>query len=456
MGQSNARATRVNTYGDEVVSISHPAGLAAGIYASVAPYGYLRTAKEPSALFVDPLDGGTLDTVNRWNTAGTAPTITGGAVSLAQTAASASSGMSTKAVFPPQGLSFNAFGWVSKFEAVSGSTVAALNTHRFMGIGTTPTTWSATYSASSTSGPLLDAIGFEVGTDGGLYAVVYANGVRTAVPGLTGATNLATGRTVFDGKFHAFSLSVRADLVFFYIDGNDVPVAIQKYSDATFVLPAVQSLPMRFHQINTATAPTTTPVFQVGSMAAADTAGSSIQLSDAALPFRKATIGAGGGLAVEPVPRQTYTANVRALSTIAAMPLFAVTGSATKTVRITRVSVSCTAGAASTTHLQLLRYTGAFTGGTAAAATVAPQDTNNATATATATGYSATPTTTTLAGMYATTGVTGTLLSASWQFGDIPEQQPTLRGTGQVFTIYNMAAISTSGSWHIVVEWTEE
>jgi hypothetical protein len=177
-----------------------------------------------------------------------------------------------------------------------------------MGFGSIPATWAAAYSASATTGPLLDAIGFEIDVDGKMYPVVYASGVRVRPALSFGGTDLNTGngttstgglRSLADGSTHEFAVIVRADIMFWYIDSLDVPVASYRYSTAGFTPPSVQTLPLRYHSINATTAPGTAPALAVGAIGVADTGHNGAIINDATYPWRRAQVGKAGGLSVK-------------------------------------------------------------------------------------------------------------------------------------------------------------
>jgi hypothetical protein len=280
---------------------------AVGIAASVSPAGILSvSAGEGFGLFTDVFDA--LDTTNRWSTTGTVTAaITGNSlISLACGAPlSASCGLVSQPTFLSQGNSSLVVGWTMQNESINSTagTLYYLNSHRFCGVGTVPPTWTAAYTGSATSGPLLNAIGYEIDIDGKMYPVIYNNGVRTRPALAFGGTDIATGNgtgtgTTFgglhalaDGLLHEVAVVIRPDVIFWYIDQFDLPIATLSFAQSSFVLPAVLALPLRFHSINGASlAPSGTMAFQVGSVAVNDSGAQSTLLSDGVYPWRKATI----------------------------------------------------------------------------------------------------------------------------------------------------------------------
>jgi hypothetical protein len=79
----------------------------------------------------------------------------------------------------------------------------------------------------------------------------------------------------------------------------------------------------------------------------------------------------------------TYSAAINAHAP-AATPTdwFTIEGSATKTIRITRITVALRATAANQYRVSLIKYSTFLTGGTAATVTAVPHDSTNAVATA--------------------------------------------------------------------------
>ena len=379
-------------------SMSSPAGRAAGLHATVTAYGNQRVTMEPTTLFSDPFDAaGGYDTANRWTTGGTvAPTlVTGAALINAGTAASASSSLVSKPTFPPVGLGFLAFGQIARFETINSTagTPFFLNSHRFMGLGTVPATWTTTYTAgSTTANPLLSGVGFEIDTDGLMYPVVYDNGTRVRANLLsTGAPgNLNTGRTLADGNAHQFLVIMRPDIIVWYVDSTDVPVATYTFRTPGFSTPDVATLPLRYHTLNSATAPSGTMSLRVGAVAVADTGRNADAISDGTYAWRKAgvtdpatqfinamTTGSQGpAVNVNPnsIQKATYFAQAQptqGLSLASGTPKVAMSlhhaATSTRTVRVRRVLVGLQNGAtAANIYTEIRRGTAApTTAGTA-------------------------------------------------------------------------------------------
>ncbi|SRR6266702_988272 len=163
--------------------------------------------------------------------------------------------------------------------------------------------------------------------------------------------------------------------------------------------------------------------------------------------------------------KATYSASITGLVTAAsATDIFTITGSATKTVRITRIEISGQSTTAVPVQIVLLKRSVANTVGTSTAPTIVPHDSASGAATATVLAYTANPTTGTLIGnikvayVYlsapatATTGPEKLFLT----FGDRPAQAPVIRGIAEVIAI-NLNGVTTTGAaFDINVEFTEE
>jgi len=173
-----------------------------------------------------------------------------------------------------------------------------------------------------------------------------------------------------------------------------------------------------------------------------------------------------GGLYVNQEGRkQTYRVGIVAFTPIASAtaPTVSITGSATKTIRITRIVFSASAATGTICDIQLLRYS-ALTGGTpnSQAANVAKLDSNNAAQTAVVNQWSAAATTATSAGILnskrfeiVTAAVSVQPGEIEWKFGDNNEQGLVLRGTGE-FAGIRLSAVGTTPVGDCWVEWTEE
>ncbi|HEY8886179.1 MAG TPA: hypothetical protein VIM31_01615 [Candidatus Microsaccharimonas sp.] len=234
--------------------IGGTSGGAAGLFATATAYGALRVSEEGTTVFSDQFDS--LDTAIKWTASGTSPTVTSGTLSMQSgTAANAFSAITSKSLIPPPALEFRGYGVAVKLEAA-----LTTGSHRFWGVGTAPGSPTAAL-------PLTDAIGFEIDSaTGNLFGVVYSSGTRTSTSALT---------RPIDGGFHKYIFVYRTDTVIFYIDSTEVPV-----SSLSYIVPNVQTLPVRIATINGTSTLGATPVFQTLAIGINDTGRNALQLAD--------------------------------------------------------------------------------------------------------------------------------------------------------------------------------
>lgn len=149
-----------------------------------------------------------------------------------------------------------------------------------------------------------------------------------------------------------------------------------------------------------------------------------------------------------------------------ATDIFTLTGSATRTVRITHVEVSGIATTILDTSVQVFVRTTADSGGTSTSITPIPHDQNNAAATATAAAYTANPTINDgTARLIRVEKVLFNLSAPSagsesgrlmLDFGTRPSQAIVLRGVAQQLAI-NLNGVTVAGpSVDISIEFTED
>lgn len=162
--------------------------------------------------------------------------------------------------------------------------------------------------------------------------------------------------------------------------------------------------------------------------------------------------------------KPTYSAAVISLSLAAnATDFFTITGSASKTIRIQRISTDFTGGG-SVVRVQLVKRSTANSGGTSTTPTAVAHDSTNAAATSVVRAYTANPTLGTLVGAIRAEATNSPLLSGSndnqvvhWDFGDnANEQQVILRGAGEVLALNFNSATLSGGVASAYVQWTEE
>src|SRR5215469_12319302 len=139
------------------------------------------------------------------------------------------------------------------------------------------------------------------------------------------------------------------------------------------------------------------------------------------------------------------------------------TGSGTKTIRLTNFTICGTATSASTIDLVLTKHSTANTGGTTGTApTATPLDSTDAAVSATFAIYTANPTVGTLVGSAVDTiklnlGAAGSAGCAALDFGTRNAQAVVLRGTTQQFAVnLNSVSLPSGYSLDYRLEWTEE
>jgi hypothetical protein len=163
--------------------------------------------------------------------------------------------------------------------------------------------------------------------------------------------------------------------------------------------------------------------------------------------------------------KPTYSYQSATLTPVAtATDVVTLTGSASKTIRVTKVCASGIATAASVYDIFLIKRTTADTGGTSTTPTPVQHDSNDAAASGTINLYTANPT---LGTGIAVRGSHMILANAStpawqvtptcWQFGDSADEKVALRGVAQQFAInHGGAAVPTGASVMYTIEWVSE
>jgi hypothetical protein len=165
--------------------------------------------------------------------------------------------------------------------------------------------------------------------------------------------------------------------------------------------------------------------------------------------------------------KSTYSASTGTTIAATATDFFTLTGSNTKTIRVTKVRVTGSSTAVASVAVLLAKRSTADTGGSAAAVPAVPYDSSSAAATATVLSYTANPTTGTLVGILEianfTTGITanGTTtvpaIDYVWDSAARGQQPIILRGTGEVLALYLAGIATPAGAvYRGTVEWTEE
>lgn len=161
--------------------------------------------------------------------------------------------------------------------------------------------------------------------------------------------------------------------------------------------------------------------------------------------------------------KTTYSQTGQFAATSTAGDLMILTGSGTKTVRVTKIGFSGTLTTALICGATVLRRSTAATGGTTIAGdTVSKHDTNNAAPTATVTFYTVGPTPGTNAGVFrrenvflSTTAIAGQQLIMD--FTTRNEQGLVIRGTSDFLALSLSSAAAQAGSaLSFEITWTEE
>lgn len=167
----------------------------------------------------------------------------------------------------------------------------------------------------------------------------------------------------------------------------------------------------------------------------------------------------------EVLNRSTYSASITALAPAAsATDIFTIIGSATKTVRITRIQISGVATAAGTFDVVLVKRSTADSGGTSTSPTIVPHDSSDSAATAVVKAYTVNPTLGTLVGNLQARSITLTTAATpaipnilqEFLFELRGEKAIVLRGVAQQLAINLNAQTITGGLLDISISFTEE
>jgi hypothetical protein len=187
------------------------------------------------------------------------------------------------------------------------------------------------------------------------------------------------------------------------------------------------------------------------------TTSASVSTIGSAPPTSASYIGGSDGAALRALAVDTSGRAIISTPT----DIFTITGSASKTIRVTRISFTGTQTTGTQIRVIVLKRSTANSGGTSTSPARVPHDSNNAAATATVLAYTANPTTGTLVGNIRAAKVLVGLTTVNSDqliidFGTRNGQGFVLRGTTQVLAI-NLAGVTIAGnSLDISFEWTEE
>lgn len=161
--------------------------------------------------------------------------------------------------------------------------------------------------------------------------------------------------------------------------------------------------------------------------------------------------------------KATYSVGVIGFLLVATLTDFwAIIGSATKTVRVTRIVISGIATAAASLGTQLIKRSTANTGSTPVDPAIPPHDSGDAAASAIVRTYTATnPTTGTSVGVFGAEtlnlGAPGAAGRIEWNFTTRNSKAGVLRGIAQSLNLNWAAAAVPAGTLlSIQAEWTEE
>jgi hypothetical protein len=196
-----------------------------------------------------------------------------------------------------------------------------------------------------------------------------------------------------------------------------------------------------------------------------------INIGDPTTGANQVTVGANGAAYMSPIDgnKTTYASALTAINvgTSATTVLAQVVGSATKTVRVTKIRVSATQSTAAVYYdLNIVKSSTAISGGTASAGTVVPLDSNDTAGTGTMQAFTATPTAGTAVGNIDAQKIflpiTGTpasgILGYYAEFGGrAASRAVVLRGVAQSCDVkIANATPANANSFDFAFEWTEE
>lgn len=156
----------------------------------------------------------------------------------------------------------------------------------------------------------------------------------------------------------------------------------------------------------------------------------------------------------------TYTAAGKVTLAASATDVFVLTGSASKTIYVTRVRVSGTQTSSGLVEVFLQRHSTANTGGTCSAITSAPMASTSAAASAVFSKCTANPTVGTLAGVVRDEAIpfvtTASAISQPVEYQFAVQGQPiVLSGAGQELAVNLGGVTVTGGVAYVTVEWIE-
>jgi len=188
-----------------------------------------------------------------------------------------------------------------------------------------------------------------------------------------------------------------------------------------------------------------------------------LQNASGTLDQQRSAIGTTGIPAVNSEgSKATYSVGVIAFTPVATpTDFFTLVGSATKIVRLLRISISGIATAAISVDVQLIKRTTANSGGTSAQPAIGQHDSNDSAPTAVVNTYSVNPTTGTGGGTFRAgklnLGATGAAGQLVWDFTTRNGKGLVLRGIAQAYVLnWGGAAVPSGTLLDIDCEFSEE
>ena len=238
--------------------------------------------------------------------------------------------------------------------------------------------------------------------------------------------------------------------------GSNAPVV----SSIGQVVDIAGTVPNRVRQMANATNTTGTGIQAVGMLAQLDdttpTAITENQFGNVRMTSRRSQL-----VQREDINSLTYSCSSGAIvPALTATDIFTITGNATTTVFVTKVTVGGTQTTGGMTLVKLIKRSTANSAGTSTAGVNVPHDSADAAASATTLVYTANPTTGTAVGTIrsqsvafsSATGTTNNVLT--FELGD-KGRPVVLRGTAQVLAVNLNGVTVTGGSLNIDIEWYE-
>jgi hypothetical protein len=234
----------------------------------------------PSQLFIETFESATLDITNRWNaptTGGTgvaATGVVGQTILDGGTTANSFSQLTMHTTFQP-----TEPGFLYMTERINIEFPVVTTAHRWWGLGILP-------GSPTIATPVTQGVGFEIRTDGKLYASVYQTGTRVVIQDLSAATG--SGKQPADSNAHKYFTFFRGDYCYWAIDDPENVVAT--YTTGANG-PDKNTLNECLQVVSNSG---THAQLVVNAVCVGDTAHTTYQLSDGLYGWRKQTIKAAG------------------------------------------------------------------------------------------------------------------------------------------------------------------